>query len=144
MIRKSYSHLICLCKGKLYIWKEGVEPDMCSWNDTILFISSPWSKMIITISVINSGIKLQLNANRWHLSFVKFQGHIGQKIANFHPNLAFPDCNSSLNSRMAFKWCTKLDVVQNRCPFVFRGHPSNFKITQVEKSKIWIQFEWDY
>ena len=34
-----------------------------------------------------------------------------KKITNFdHPNLAFPDCNFSLNSPMAPKWCTKLEV----------------------------------
>ena len=30
-------------------------------------------------------------------SSVKFQGHMGPKIANFDPNLAFLDCNYSLN-----------------------------------------------
>ena len=29
-------------------------------------------------------------------SSVKFQGNTGQKISDFGPNLAFPDCNSSL------------------------------------------------
>ena len=41
----------------------------------------------------------------------KIQGHTGQKIAGFDPNWAFPDCNSNLNSPMALKWCTKLDIV---------------------------------
>ena len=31
--------------------------------------------------------------------------------ANFDPNWAFPDCNSSLNMPMALKCCTKLNVV---------------------------------
>ena len=44
-------------------------------------------------------------------SSVKFRVHVGEKIANFDPNWAFPDCNSSLNSPLALKWCTKLDVV---------------------------------
>ena len=43
-------------------------------------------------------------------SSVKCQGHTGQKIADFDPNWAFPDCNSSLNSHVALKWCTKLEV----------------------------------
>ena len=34
----------------------------------------------------------------------------GTKIADFDPNWGFPDCNSSLNSLMAMKWCTKLDI----------------------------------
>ena len=126
-------------------------------------------------------------------SFVKFRGHAGQKIANFDPNWAFTNCNSSLTSPMALKWCTKLDVVKKRSPIVFQGqisrshrmkycqfrpklsffldcnsglnspmdlkwctmldivqkkypivflgHPSNFTVTQAEKSSIWIQFE---
>ena len=44
-------------------------------------------------------------------SSAKFQGRTGQKIADFDRNWEFPDCNSSLNSPMALKWCTKLDVV---------------------------------
>ena len=72
-------------------------------------------------------------------SSVKFQGHAGQKIADSNPNWAFPDCNSSLNSPMALKWCTKLDVVQTRCPIVFQDHPSNFKVTRLKKSSILTQ-----
>ena len=34
----------------------------------------------------------------------------GAKIAEFDPDWAFPDCNSSLNSPMTTKWCTKLEV----------------------------------
>ena len=73
-------------------------------------------------------------------SSIKFQGHTGQKITNFDSNWAFLDCNCSLNSPMGLKWRTKLDVVQKRCPIVFRGHPSNLKVTWTEKSMIWIQF----
>ena len=43
-------------------------------------------------------------------SSVKFQGHMGQKIASFDPNWAIPDCNFNLNSPMAMKWCTKREV----------------------------------
>ena len=43
-------------------------------------------------------------------SSVKFQGHTGQRIADFGPNLAFPVCNSSLNSQMSMKWFTELEV----------------------------------
>ena len=41
---------------------------------------------------------------------VKFLGHTAKKIVAFDPNLAFPDHNSSLNSPMVMKWCTKLEV----------------------------------
>ena len=34
----------------------------------------------------------------------------GAKIAEFDPDWAFLDCNSSLNSPMAMKCCTKLEV----------------------------------
>ena len=43
-------------------------------------------------------------------SSVKFQGHMALKIVEFDPDWAFPDCNSSLNSPMGTKWCTKLEV----------------------------------
>ena len=63
-------------------------------------------------------------------SSVKFQGHIALKIMEFDSNSAFPDCNSSLNSPMAMKCCTKLETAKKRCPIVFQGHPSNFKVTR--------------
>ena len=64
-------------------------------------------------------------------SSVKFQGHTALKIVEFDPNWPFPDCNSSLITPMATKWCTKLEVALKRCPIVFQGHPSNFKVTQL-------------
>ena len=74
-------------------------------------------------------------------SSVKFQSHMGQKIADFDPKWACPDCNLSLNSPMAFKWCTKLNVALNRCPIVFQRHPSKFKVTQDKQLPIstWIE-----
>ena len=41
---------------------------------------------------------------------MKVQGHMALKIIEFDLDLAFPDCNSSLNSPMATKRCTKLEV----------------------------------
>ena len=67
-------------------------------------------------------------------SFFKFQGHMALKIVEFDPDWAFPDCNSSLNTQMATKWCTKLEVALKRCPIVFQGHPSNFKVRWLQKS----------
>ena len=43
----------------------------------------------------------------------------------------------SLNSLTAVKWCTKLNVVQKRCPLVFQGHSSNFKVTRDKKITVW-------
>ena len=72
-------------------------------------------------------------------SYVKLQGHTAKKIVDFDPNWAFPDCNSSLNSWMAMKCCTKLETVKERCPFVFQGHPSYFKVTRYKTSPILTQ-----
>ena len=65
---------------------------------------------------------------------IKFQGHTALKIVEFDPLRPFPDSNYSLNTPMATKWCTKLDVALKRCPFDFQGHPSNFKVTPLSKS----------
>ena len=72
-------------------------------------------------------------------SSVKFQGHTALKIIEFDPNWAFPDCNSSLNSPMAMKCCTKLETAKDRCPIVFQGNPSNFKVTRDKTSLILTQ-----
>ena len=72
-------------------------------------------------------------------SYVKFQGHTALKIIEFDPNWVFPDCNSSLNSQMAMKCCTKLETAKERCPIVFQGHPSNFKVTRDKTSPILTQ-----
>ena len=72
-------------------------------------------------------------------SYVKFQGHTALKIVEFDPNWAFPDSNSSLNSPMAMTCCTKLETAKERCPIVFQGHPSNFKVTRDKTSPILTQ-----
>ena len=70
---------------------------------------------------------------------VKFQGHRALKIVKFDPKWAFPDCNSSLNSAMAMKCCTKLETAKERCPIIFQGHQSNFKVTRYKASPILTQ-----
>ena len=72
-------------------------------------------------------------------SSVKFQGRTALKIVEFDPDWAFPDCNSSFNSPMATKYCTKLETAKERCPIVFQGHPSNFKVTRDKTSPILTQ-----
>ena len=72
-------------------------------------------------------------------SSVKFQGHTALKIVEFDPNWPFPDCNSSLNSPMAMKCYAKLETEKARCPIVFQGHPSNFKVTRDKTSPILTQ-----
>ena len=63
----------------------------------------------------------------------------GSKNIEFYPNWAFPDCNSSLNSPMAMKCCTKLETAKERYPIVFQCHPSNFKVTRYKTSPILTQ-----
>ena len=72
-------------------------------------------------------------------SYIKFQGHTAQKIIDVDPNWPFPDSNSSLNSPMAMKCCKKLETAKERCPIVFQGHPSNFKVTWDKTSPILTQ-----
>ena len=43
-------------------------------------------------------------------SYIKLQGHTAKKIDDFDQNWVFLDCNSSLNSPMAMKWCIELEV----------------------------------
>ena len=74
-------------------------------------------------------------------SSVKFEGHARQKIADFDPNWAFPDCNFSLNSPMALEWCTKLNVAYKRCPIAFEGHPWNLKVSQDKKMPIFTRIK---
>ena len=60
---------------------------------------------------LNDGYKMMHNAGRsieevpycLLRSTVKFQGPTGPKIADFHPNVKFLDCNSSLNWPMAME-----------------------------------------
>ena len=72
-------------------------------------------------------------------SYIKFQGHTALKIVEFEPKWAFPDSNSSFNSPMAMKCCTKLETAKERCPIVFQGLPSNFKVTRDKTSPILTQ-----
>ena len=69
-------------------------------------------------------------------SNVKFQGHTALKIFKFYRNWAFLDSNSSLNSLMVMKCCTKLETAKERCPIVFQSHPSNFKVTRDKTSPL--------
>ena len=40
---------------------------------------------------------------------------------------------------MVTKWCTKLETAKERCPIVFQGHLSNFKVTRYKTSPILTQ-----
>ena len=62
------------------------------WNDTYSLMLLRWGALLF--------FKVIRQISRSH----------GAKIAEFDPDWAFPDCNSSLNSPMAMKCCTKLEV----------------------------------
>ena len=67
----------------------------------------------------------------------QFSRSHGYKNRRFWPKLCVSGCNSSLNSPIAMKQCTMLDVARNeawsgieekRCSTVLQGHPANFKV----------------
>ena len=71
-------------------------------------------------SSLNSPMATKLCTNlKWHrrgaLSFFKVIRQISRslgtkKIADFDPNVSFPDCTFSFNSLMATKWCITLET----------------------------------
>ena len=98
------------------------------------------------ISSLNSPMATKCCTNLEIAYPIVFQGHPSnfkvtrlKKIVNFDLDWAFPDCNSSFNSPMATKCCTKLETAEERCPIVFQGHPSNFKVTRDKTSPILTQ-----
>ena len=62
-------------------------------------------------------------------SSIKFKGHSqGEKNIDFDPNWDFLDCNSSLNSQMAMKWC--IEEVPNclsMSSIKFQGHKVKYR-----------------
>ena len=47
----------------------------------------------------------------WGINIGLFDAYFSSRcIVDFDPNWAFPDCNSSLNSPLAMKWCTKVEA----------------------------------
>ena len=75
-------------------------------------------------------------------SSIKFEGHTGQKITDFDPNWAFPDCNPGLNSPVDLKWCTKLDVVlRKEMPYFFFRSSIKFQGHTTWAEKFLIQFD---
>ena len=84
----------------------------------IVYLDSNWAFSDCNFSLIHQWIRNDAQSLNnieevpycFSKSYVKLQGHTGQKIVHFDPNWAFPDCNLSLNSPMALKWCTKFNV----------------------------------
>ena len=144
MLHKAWSGIeeVPYCFSRSYIKLQGhtalkivdFDPNW-AFPDCISSLESPMATKWCT--------KLEVALKRCPIFFsrssVKFQGHTALKIVEFDPNWAFPDCNSSLNSPMAMKSCTKLETAKDRCPIVFQGHPSNFKVTRDKTSPILTQ-----
>ena len=74
------------------------------WTVTPVWIHIWWWNDAYSLMLVSRGAILFFKVT------VKFQGHTALKSVEFDPDWAFPDCNSSLNSPMAMKWCTKLEV----------------------------------
>ena len=72
---------------------------------------------------------------------VIFQGRTGQKIVNFDPNWAFPDCNSRFYSPMATKLCTNLKSDRTGALLIFEVICQSFMVTWGEKLTIWLWFQ---
>ena len=85
--------------------------------------------------------KLEVASKRCPIFFarssVKFQDHTALKMVEFDPNCAFPDCNSSLNSPMATKWYTKLEVASKRCLIFFKVIRQFSRSHSSENRRIW-------
>ena len=89
-------------------------------------------------------------SNCFSRSSAKFQGHTGKKIAVFDPNWKFSDCNSSLNSPMAAKWCTKLEKARKGAALFFKviyqisgshGTKNHRFLAELGVSGLYLQFE---
>ena len=73
-------------------------------NVTPVWIHIWWWNVTYSLIMLRRGALLFFKAS------VKFQGHTALKIVEFDPDWSFPDCNSSFNSPMSTKCCTKLEV----------------------------------
>ena len=100
-------------------------PLLCYFKLCASFRSYQWNQTGVTVWKRPIWVKIDAffvpcNLEVWWMILKNNRVTRDKKIANFDLNWAFPDCNSSLNSSMALKWCTlKLDVVMKRCPIVF-------------------------
>ena len=77
-------------------------------------------------------------------SSVKFQGDTGQKNQQFWSELRVSGLLLQFEFTDGFEmmhnvWRSIEEVSYSA--IIFRGHPSNFKVTRAEKSMIWIEFE---
>ena len=123
-------HLVFINSSFLAVTKQFYEWFSLSISPSHLFhyvpiIISSWNFLVLTIEKSDVHVKGQGQRSKAQYSYFRivtpvwivFQGHLSnfkvtlnKIIANFDPNLAFPDCISSLNWLIAMNWCTKLEV----------------------------------
>ena len=105
-------------------------PQSCLWLLSPSTNGRHFAGDILKCIFLNENVKISI---LFSLKFVP-KGPVDNKSALVQANWAFPDCISSLKSPMAKKRCTKLEVALKRCPIVFQGHTSNFKVTRLKKA----------
>ena len=71
---------------------------------TLVWIHISWWNEAYSLMMLRRGALLFFKVIR------QISRSHGSKSVKFDPDWAFPDSNSSLNSPMATKWCTKLKV----------------------------------
>ena len=82
-------------------------PSVCYlfFHNVPLIVSSRNSQELLPMTEVMSMQKVKARGQRSRSQRSK------PNLADFDLNWAFRDCNSSLNSPMDLKWCTKLDVL---------------------------------
>ena len=61
---------------------------------------------------------------------------MGQESADFHPNSAFPDCNSSFELTDGYEMMHKAWSNIEEVLYCFQGHPSNTNVALKQKIPI--------
>ena len=103
----NFSGFITLDQGKVHAKGQGHrghDPNFLFRTVTPVWIHIWWWNDTYSLMLLRRGALLFFKVIR------QISRSHGAKIAEFDPDWAFPDCNSSLNSPMAMKCCTKLEV----------------------------------
>ena len=101
-----FSGVITLDQGKVHAKGQGHrghDPNFRFRTVTPVWIYIWWWNDTYILMLLRRGALLYFKVIR------QISRSHGAEIAEFDPDWAFPDCNSSLNSPMAMKWCTKLE-----------------------------------
>ena len=72
-------------------------------------------------------------------SYIKLQGHMALKIVEFDPNWGVSGLQLQFEFTNGYEMLHKAWNSKERCPIVFQGHPSNFKVTRYKTSPILTQ-----